>query len=121
MKSLVTAVVLSVFTLSAAGCLVMAGSEIEESGTQITRETLTKLEPGVTTEAWLVATLGEPTWRTVVEDQEHIHVLRYDHVVTKHEGGTVFLIFAGGSSKTQVTRTYIETIDGLVSRYWTEP
>jgi hypothetical protein len=121
MRRTITALVLAIFMLSATGCLVMAGSEIEESGTQITHETLTKLEPGVTTEAWLVATLGEPTRRTVVEGQEHIHVLRYDHVVTKHEGGAVFLIFAGGSSKTKVTRTYIETIDGLVSRYWTEP
>lgn len=108
------------FALSAGGCLVMGGKSIEESGTQITSSTLDQIKLGETTEAWLVATLGEPVSRTTVETDPCVTVLRYEHVICKAEGGTVFLIFAGGSEEKNVTTTYFETRDGVVSRYWIE-
>jgi hypothetical protein len=87
----------------------------------VSRQTLAQIEPGVTTEAWLRATIGEPTDVSCVEGQEHVRVLKYEHSITKSEGGTVFLIFAGGSEKREVSTTYFEIVDGIVARYWSEP
>jgi outer membrane protein assembly factor BamE (lipoprotein component of BamABCDE complex) len=102
------------------GCLIMSGKSIDESGVQVSSDTLRQVEPGVTSEAWLVATLGEPSERTTVEDQERVEILRYDYTIAKSEGGTVFLLFAGGSETRKTTRTYFEVTDGVVTRYWTE-
>jgi hypothetical protein len=104
----------------AGGCLVTSGRSIDESGVRVSSDTLRQIEPGVTTEAWLVATLGEPSERTTVEDQEHVEILRYDHTVSKSEGGTVFLLFAGSSETRKTTRTFFEVTEGVVTRYWNE-
>lgn len=109
-----------VFALTAGGCLVMGGKSIDESGTKVTSATLDQIKIGETTEAWLVATLGEPQSRTTVESDPTVNVLRYEHVVCKADGATVFLIFAGGSEEKKTTTTYFETTDGVVSRYWIE-
>ena len=74
----------------------------------------------MTTEAWLLASLGEPTSRTTVMGEEGVQILRYDHVVRRSSSGAVFLIFAGDSKYKSVQRTFFELVDGTVSRYWTE-
>jgi hypothetical protein len=116
---MIGAVLLGAVALTS-GCLVMSGKSVDESGVKVSSDTLRQIEPGVTTEAWLLATLGEPTERTAIEDQEHVQILRYDHTVSKSEGGTVFLLFAGGSETRKTTRTYFEVTDGVVTRYWNE-
>lgn len=120
MSRIAIAAAATVFVMSAGGCLITSGKSIEESGVQITDASLNQIEIGTTSEAWLRATLGEPSDITEVEDTPNLRVLRYDHIVTKKDGGTVFLIFAGGSKTEKVTRTYFETTDGYVSRYWVE-
>ena len=120
-RTWLTGIVLGVLVLTASGCLVVSGKSIDESGVRISQETLREVEPGTTTEAWLVATLGEPSERTIVEGQEHVRILRYDLTVSRAEGGAVFLIFAGGSETTHTSRTFFELVDGVVTRYWTEP
>jgi hypothetical protein len=87
----------------------------------VSASSLSQIEPGTTSEAWLLATLGQPQERTVVEDPNHrIEIFKYRHNVTKSEGGAVFLIFAGGSTKETTTVTYFEVVDGTVQRYWVE-
>jgi outer membrane protein assembly factor BamE (lipoprotein component of BamABCDE complex) len=115
------ALLLGAFVATSGGCLVMSGTSVEQHGVRVTRSTLDQVEIGTTSEAWVVATLGEPTERTTVEGQEHVSVLRYDFVESRSEGGTVFLIFAGGKDVTTTTRTFFEVTGGVVSRYWTEP
>jgi len=102
----------------ASGCLVMKGQETSESGVKVTQSTLTQIKPSETTEAWLVAALGEPTSKRDVDEQTHI--LRYDHIVTTEKGGTVFLLFAGGESRQEKSTTYFEVKNSVVTRYWTE-
>ena len=98
----------------------MSGKSIDESGVRVSQTTMNQIEPGVTTESWLIATLGEPTERTVIESELPTHILRYDHVVTRKSGGTVLFIFAGGSEERAVNRAYFETINGVVTRQWTD-
>ncbi|MEM7229474.1 MAG: hypothetical protein AAF432_11745 [Planctomycetota bacterium] len=119
-SSLCTAGLMSTALILMPGCLVVSGKSIDESGTQVTSSTLDQIETGVTSEAWLRATLGAPAVETVVEDQPDVRVLRYDHTVEKSEGGAVFLLFAGGSDIRRTTRTYFEIDHGVVSRYWIE-
>ncbi len=120
LRHFATATIIATFALTAGGCLITGGSSMDQSGTKITSATLDRIELGTTSQAWLVATLGEPTEQTTVDDALHITVLRYEHIVTKAEGGTVFLLFAGGSEERNVTTTYFECVDGVVQRYWIE-
>ena len=119
-RQIVIGSLLAAFVIAASGCLIVSGKSVNESGTKISSSTLKQIEEGHTTEAWLVATLGAPDCRTVVKDCESVAILRYDHCVTKAEGGAVFLIFAGGSETTTRTITYFEVTDGVVTRTWTE-
>jgi hypothetical protein len=102
------------------GCLITSSNSLEESGTRVSAITLAQIVPRETTEAWLVATLGEPTERTVVAGQENVAVLKYEHVAKSTSAGTVFLLFAGGSTKRTVHATYFEVVNGVVTRHWTE-
>ena len=103
------------------GCLITSGNSTEEYGTRITGSTLSQVEPGVTSEDWLKATLGSPHACTPVDDQPGTKIYRYDHTVEKSSGGTIFLLFAGGSTSEKTTSMYFETRDGVVTRYWREP
>lgn len=106
------------FLAAASGCLIVRGSSVDESGTKISSPTLNQITPGETTEAWLIAAVGEPSRRTTVN--ERTAILRYDHTVTTQKGGTVFLLFAGGDQKEQTTSTIFEINDGVVTKFWTE-
>jgi len=99
------------------GCLVTSGSSITESGMEVSSTTLDQIEVGRTTESWLIAALGEPSHRTAVGDDGGA-ILRYDYKVVRKGHGTVFLIFAGGSRKERVERTFFEVEDGVVTRWW---
>jgi hypothetical protein len=119
-RTIAIGIALAAFALTAGGCLITADTSVHESGTAVGQSTLRQIEPGVTTEAWVLATLGDPTERTVVEGQENTAVLRYDHTVRKYSDGTVFLLFSGESDTKRTRRTFFEITDGVVSRYWTE-
>lgn len=106
------------FLFAAAGCLVTSSSKTEESGTSVSQVTLNQIRPGETTEAWLIAAVGEPTTRR--DAGEGTTILRYEHVTTTSSGGTVFLLFAGGSKKQKSSSVIFEVKDGVIQRYWTE-
>ncbi len=107
-------------SLAAGGCLVVSGSTSCESGVLVSQETIGQIEPGRTTEEWLVATLGEPTRSRSVDGQEGVRILQYEYEKREASGGAVFLIFAGG--KEHVTRSvaYFEVSGGIVTRSWVE-
>ena len=77
-----------------------------------------KVEPGTTTSAWLVATLGQPASREQVDD--HVEVLKYSsRQITKINSELLFVLDT--SSKREVRRTvFFECADGVLSRYWVE-
>ena len=117
-KPIIASVLIAAFAMSDTGCLVVSGRSIHESGVRISDATMQQVEIGKTTEAWIVAALGEPSSR--VELDEDIVLVRYEHSVTRAEGGAVFLIFAGGSETTQRSTTYFEFEDGVLCRTWSE-
>ena len=106
--------------MTAPGCLVVTGSTVDQSGVRVSQATLGQIEVGVTSEDWIIATLGEPSMRTTVTEEPSVAILRYEYSHTKASGGAVFLIFAGGSSSSDVKVTFFEVTDGVVTRYWTE-
>ena len=111
----------SAMALAAGGCLITSGKSYEESGVRVTGSTLQQIVPGETTGQWVVTTLGEPTSRRTVPDQPNVEILRYEFVRKKSEGGTVFLLFAGGSKSKEISTALFEVTDGVVTRHWTEP
>ena len=120
MRRMLLTVVVVAFTLGSTGCLVTSSSSVEEMGTRVSDASLNQIVLGETTEAWILATLGEPEVRTNVDGVEGVSVLRYDYTVSRRSGGTVFLLFGGKSNSTRTTRTFFEITDGVVSRYWVE-
>jgi hypothetical protein len=108
------------FLAVAGGCLIVSGKSVEESGIKVSATTLSQVQPGETTEAWLIAALGPPSARTPVTSAPEVQILRYDYTLRKSSGGTVFLIFAGESESETTSRTFFEVTNGVVSKYWTE-
>lgn len=116
--SILSFAVLAATTVVAGGCLVMKGHSVDESGVQVSQATLSQVEPGTTTEAWLLAVVGEPTSRRSIDD--HTSILRYDYTLTTAKGGAVFLLFADGEQTRESTATVFEVTDGVIARYWQE-
>jgi hypothetical protein len=123
MKNIVlAALLLGLHVLTAGGCLVMSVHSIDESGTQVSSPTLEQVEPGVTSESWLLAALGEPTTRRLVQQTDpRTEILTYRHRTAEKHGTTVFLIFAGSRQKVSGSTMYFEIADGIVTRFWQEP
>ncbi len=65
--------------LAAGGCLIVTGNTRHETGVRVSDSTLSQVEPGKTTEAWLLASLGEPTARTRIDCDKKVEILRYEH------------------------------------------
>lgn len=120
-RTIPIALLLAAVLTTAGGCLIVGGRYVEERGVQLSGPTLQQVEVGQTTEAWLLATLGEPTERRAVEGMPNVQILKYTHTIHREEGGAVFILFAGGSHTREVTTTYFELTDGVVTKFWTEP
>lgn len=101
-----------------AGCLYTAGRTTRETGPQITRESLTVIEPGRTTLDWLVAAFGEPVSRVRVADGSEI--VRYDCDIRTSEGSYIFMLIATSSNTIERTSWWFEVRDGVVTRYFGE-
>lgn len=99
-----------------AGCLVSGSNNQAVAGSYVSRETLDRIEPGVTTAAWVEATLGMPTSRKTLDDGTEIW--RYSYVRTKTGHGSVLFLFKHSDSNTQAHTTIVEFKDGVVTRAW---
>jgi hypothetical protein len=98
---------------SMAGC---AGSRPSDTGIRIGDETLDQFEAGITTEAWLVAVLGEPTSSCEVEGVKNTKVFRY---ASGESASGLSSLFAGNSSRTTAV-TYFIISEGIVTRFWAD-
>jgi len=87
-----------------------------QTGIRIGDATLEQFKAGVTTEAWLIAVLGEPTSRSEVESIPNTKVFRY---TLGEAAGGLGAIFSGEASKNTATIYFIIT-DGIVTRYWAD-
>lgn len=101
------------------GCAVInSHSETKTYGTVVSDESLAQVAVGETTDAWLLATLGKPARREIVDDQTE--VFRYSSSqLTKVNSELLFILDT--SSRREVKRTvFFECVDGVLSRYWVE-
>lgn len=85
-------------------------------GVRIGDETLKQFEAGVTTEAWVLAILGEPTDISWVDGVENTKVLRYS--LTAARTGLMSL-FTGSDVRT-VSVVYFIVTNGVVTRFWAD-
>lgn len=100
----------------AAGLLTACSSAPGQSGVRIGDETLKQFEVGVTTEAWLLAILGEPTEQAPVENIPNTKVLRY----SLEESSSGLASVLSGSSRKNTAVVYFVVTDGIVTRYWAD-
>lgn len=112
------------FTLAAtaalwSGCTIInSHEETRFTGRVVAEENLQRITPGETTEAWVIAALGDPSSIKDVDDTTRI--LRYESTKIKHTDAELLFIFDVGS-RIELDRTvFIETHDGVVARYWRE-
>jgi outer membrane protein assembly factor BamE (lipoprotein component of BamABCDE complex) len=110
------AALLIAIALGSAGCLVTGGSHDTRRGNYVPNETFSQIKPGKTSAAWVLATLGEPTFRSPVEDGHE--VWRYAYTETRDSRGSVFLLFRTHNSTESERVAYVELRDGIVVRKW---
>ncbi|MCK4873782.1 MAG: hypothetical protein KAS72_13755 [Phycisphaerales bacterium] len=107
----------------AAGCTltgcVSGSSDVKVTGRHVGATTVEQIEPGVTTESWVLATLGEPSSRSPVETIDGPgEIWRYDWDVRDHSSGWVFPFVTGSSKMDYAGAAYVELRDGIVIRAW---
>lgn len=112
---------IGIFTQS--GCLINSYSREYETGTHISQTTLDRIEPGVTTQGWVRSVLGEPSRTDTFQPQntdQNGEIWVYDWQKTHSSSGSIIFIINTSSKKSQSETYYIEFIDGVVNRTWTD-
>jgi outer membrane protein assembly factor BamE (lipoprotein component of BamABCDE complex) len=108
--------ILVAMSIGLAGCLVASDNHVKREGTYIAESTFKQIEPGKTTSAWVLATIGSPSEKTSV-DSKH-EVWKYSYKETRDSHGAVFLLFAGSDRKVTDGTVFVELQDGVVSKCW---
>src|SRR5262245_38036865 len=98
--------------VSLCGCLVGGRSPVRREGSFVADTTLQRIEPGKTQEAWVLATLGQPTQKTEVAPNHELW--KYSYKEVKNSSGYIFLIFGGCDSKETSGKVFVELQDGVV-------
>ncbi len=106
----------AVYTCTACTLLAMSGCVSSNLGERVGDETLQQFQAGVTTEAWLVAILGEPSSMAPVRGVENTQVYRYS--LTQQRGGFMAMIY--GDDRRTVSVVYFIITDGVVTRFWAD-
>ncbi len=114
MKSAVVASLAVLAALPLSGCI-HGKSYSSLSGDYIGTGTFNRIEIGETTEAWVLAALGEPTRKSKLQDGE---LWAYEYERTERSKGSVLLIIGGSSSEESSGGTYVEIKDGVVTDAW---
>ena len=98
------------------GCLVGGSSTTKREGNYVSQSTLGQIEPGKTSKAWIVGTLGEPTSK--VELGPGHELWKYSYKETKQSGGYVFLLYAGGNTNVSDGTVFVEMQNDIVTKTW---
>lgn len=98
------------------GCLVSGHSNTTMSGAYVGPTTFSQVEPGVTTEEWVLAAFGKPTERTTLSDGTDL--LKWSYSRTKRGSGSVFLLYGGSNSSESQGAAFVQVRDGLVVKAW---
>ncbi len=116
MKQAMQAAALTAAVGVLSGCLVRVNSSSEYSGNYVPPTTLSKVEPGKTTQEWIQATMGEPNTKTTLKDGTEIW--RFEYERTRSSSGSVFLLLDSDSRSRVRGATFVELKDGIVQKVW---
>jgi outer membrane protein assembly factor BamE (lipoprotein component of BamABCDE complex) len=98
------------------GCLVAGSSTEKRTGKYVAETTFNQIEAGKTTAGWILATLGEPDKKTVVEDGSE--VWQWQYTERRENNTAVFLLFAGSNERETTGTAFVELKDGVVTNKW---
>jgi outer membrane protein assembly factor BamE (lipoprotein component of BamABCDE complex) len=98
------------------GCLVSSSSNTTISGHDVSPKMMAQIEPGKTRKDFVLATLGEPTTKTPLEDGSE--VWKYEYRKKSHSSGAVFLLLNHDNYTEKDGAVYIILRDGLVEKTW---
>ncbi|HMN40786.1 MAG TPA: hypothetical protein PKE29_08050 [Phycisphaerales bacterium] len=115
MRATVAAAMLGIAAFGS-GCLISQHSNERYTGTYVSEPTFSQIQTGVTTRAWILGTLGEPTTKTTLENGEELWKWQYAKV--KQSSGAVLFIFGGSSTSTEGGSAYVQMRDGVVTKAW---
>ena len=105
-------------SLLCSGCLVCAGSSVTYGGKgeMVSDRTLSRIEPGKTTEGELVAMLGEPTKKEAMPEDSQLY--KYEYVKKTRRNVAVFVLLATSNNKEERTRLCFRIKDDVVQEFW---
>lgn len=103
-------------TLFLTGCLFGGHSDVRREGNYVSSNTLSQIEPGKTTSAWVRAVIGEPNEKNRLGDHEEIW--KYSYSETKDSGGYILFIFETDDKKVTRNNIYVQFKDDIVSQRW---
>ena len=98
------------------GCLINSSNSTSISGRYIGPQTLAQVEPGKSRQDFVVATLGTPTTKTVLEDGSE--VWKYEYRKRTQSSGKVFLLLDSDSFTEKDGAVYVIFRDGVVEKTW---
>lgn len=98
------------------GCLVSSSSRTEYSGRHIARSTFDQIEVSKTRKDFVLATLGEPTSKRMLEDGTELWKWSYRR--SKSSRGSVLLLLAANNTTESEGATYVQFRDGVVVNAW---
>lgn len=110
-----TLVLLVLATFLCGGCIINTGSRVEQSGRQISTQTLEQIQAGRKMD-FVQAVLGEPTTRSTLAGGTEIWKYQYREKRTR--SGTVLFLFSGDNTTVIEHACYVEFQDGAVTRSW---
>jgi len=98
------------------GCLVSGHSNTQTSGAYVGPSTFSQVEPGTTRIDWVLATFGNPSSTTTLDDGSEIW--KWEYTKTKSGRGSVFVLYSGSDSSTSQSAAFVQVRDGVVVKAW---
>lgn len=99
------------------GCIVDGSRHEQIEGHYIGNDSLSMIEPGITTKSWVLATFGEPTRKSSV-DELGSEVWSWEYKKIRRAKTQVIVVFEG-DKRTETHQTVFVEFDGdIVRRAW---
>ncbi len=103
-------------TLLGSGCVVSSSSTETHTGTPVSDATFAQIKPGVTSTAWVQATLGAPSSKTTLDNGHELW--RYDYTSRTQKNGAVIVLLASQHTSETTQTSFVEFKDGVVVNAW---
>jgi outer membrane protein assembly factor BamE (lipoprotein component of BamABCDE complex) len=117
LRNIALTLVATVLLTTLTGCI-SSGSVSQYDGPNIGDHTLAEIKPDETSQAWVLAVLGEPTSKAVIDDPDGtVEVWKWvRRKITTIKGSA--LVVSSKSKSEEVRTVYVEFKDGVVTRAW---